>query len=127
MTHVGDVHAENHAAILGVFDADRVVEVARVHGVDGEGESLADVSAVGLARERIVYVEPDASGLLGHRGGELRSQPVLANGDLDLDAGIAFSADDLLDIALRGVVSRGIARQPHLHDVAAGRITHACA
>ena len=63
VAHVGDVHAEKHAPVLGALDADRVVEVARVDRVDGEGEAVADVSAVGLARERLLDVDAQRLGL----------------------------------------------------------------
>ena len=122
MAHVGDVHAEQHPAVLGVLDADRVVEVARVDGVDREGVAVADVSAVGLAGQRLLDIDAQLRGLGGDRLGELRAQAVLADGDLDLDARVALSAHDLLDVALRRMVARRIAGEPRHDDVAGLRV-----
>ena len=87
------MYAEDDATVLGVADADRVVEVASVDGVDREREALANVSAVGLATQRLVDVEPNRGGLLADGGRELRAQTVLADGDLNLDVGIVLPAD----------------------------------
>ena len=100
MAYVGDVHAENHAPVLGVPDADRVVEVACVDRVDGDGEAVPNVPAVWLVAKSLIDVEANAGSLLAHCLGKLGTQPVLANSDFDLDAGIAVAAHDLLDETL---------------------------
>ncbi len=122
MAHVGDVHAQKHAPVLGVLDADGVVEVARIDRVDGEGVAVAYVPSVGLASERLFDVDAQLLGLASHHLGELGAQAVLPDGDLDLDAGIALAADDLLDEALRRVVARRVAGEPDDDDVAGRRI-----
>ncbi len=63
-----------------------------------------------------------ASASSSDRLGELGAQAVLADGDLDLDAGVALAADDLLDVALRRVVARGVAGESDDDDVAGRRI-----
>ncbi len=122
VTHVGDVHAQPHEPVDPV-DRDRVVEVPRIHRVDGEGEPIAHVSALGLSRECGLHVEPDLLGGAQDLVGELGSKPVLANDDLDLDALFAFAPHDLVDHALGRVIAARIADDSRDHDVAGRGVT----
>ena len=71
MGHVGYVHPDLEAAPVEAPRPDRVVEVARVGGVNGEAEQAAQVEPVRVRREGALHVRPDPSRLRERGGREL--------------------------------------------------------
>ncbi len=85
-------------------DRYRIVEVLGVLGVDREGEPVAQIDPVMLAQRRL-DVERGLLGLLQRTRGERSRETVLADDDVDADRRIVSPADDLFDVALRGLVA----------------------
>ena len=87
-----------------LIDVDRVVEIPRVVGVDGDDERLAEVEAA------LVFGDGDFFGNAGHLGqcrlGKMSREMIFADDGQDIDAGGVGLAEHLDDFALRVDVAR---------------------
>ena len=126
---VGDVHAEAPARGAVAFEplhADRVVEVASVGRIDGDGEQAGQILAI-APRSRGVPLEVrrHGAGLLEHGLGKGTGQPVAGDDRGGLDIELAGLAEDLDDHALAEHAVAGMVQQFEDDLVAALRVLRA--
>jgi hypothetical protein len=100
---IRDVHAQPEVAVGQFLDRDRVVEIARVFPIDGDGD---DVAKIGSATDVAIRYRPAEPHRFGHRFVGVRvGDTVLADDDLGVDArcvDVAQHLGDASDGAARG-------------------------
>ena len=102
---VGDMHLQFIVVVFELANVDSIVEVAGGLAVDGDDGKLAVVAAVAQFMHGNDVVVLDGLRFFAHLGRKAVRQVKLADHDFDVDAEIAFCAQDLDDAAawiLRG-------------------------
>ena len=106
VAHVRDVYAQKPMLRFRVLgQRHRVVEVARVHRVDGDGQVGREVLAVGEVR--FIERRGGGAGLLQSVVGELVGQVELADDRQRIHAGLAARAEDFSDDAFAAALRAG--------------------
>ena len=106
---VGDVHAQPEMAVRQLLDRDRVVEVARVLAVDGDGDDVAEVGAP--ADVALGYRSALLDGFGDGLGRVRVGNAVLADDDFGVDAGRIDVAEHVGHAADRAARGRRPARE----------------
>ena len=102
---VGDVHAEPEVPVRQPVERDRVVEVAGVLAVDGDGRAAAG-SRCGRSMSRFVDLGAQALRLCDRVLGVRVGDAELADDDLGVDARLVDVAEHFRDPAERAARSR---------------------
>ena len=95
--HIGDVHAHLPESVLQLSDGERVVEVLRILRVDGAGEHVAEVLALGIVRR--CYLCRNLLGSLLHVLRILIRQAVLREDGVHLHVVVARLAEHVDNLA----------------------------
>ncbi len=113
---IRDVHAQAREP-FHVVEADGVVEVLGVDGVDGEHIAAAQVVAPVLL-QRLLDGGRHGGGFLQCLGAELRGQAVVVDDDVHVHARFLFAAQHLHDETRRRALARGVVGDAREHHVA---------
>ena len=117
MGDVGDMHAQAPPARRRALDRYRIVEVARVDGVDGEQEPVADIAAQRVG-ERAVDVEAAGARLVDRRPGIAVLEVVAGHDAGDAEVRRVRAAEPALDGRDPRLVARRVAHDARRHHVA---------
>ena len=118
MSDVGDVDGKLKAPVRQAPRADRVIEVARVGGVHGHAELIAQVAPTRVRGEGRAHVRHDLLGLPEHGGGKLPRKPVGRHHRLHVEVELVRGAHAPLERHDRSAPARGVLSDAREHDVA---------
>jgi hypothetical protein len=115
--HIRDVHANAHFAVIERLERERVVEIFRIVGIDGERGHLAIIEAAGKLRR--AHSIGKGGGFALDLGGKLRVEVELLIHAEQFGARLEGPAEPLRELAREGIAAAGPGVEFH-HDLVAG-------